>query len=96
MGVIRGTSPSGFEYAIDESGPQSWAFLKAAKALQGGNLLGAVEMVDLLFSPEEQDRLVEHLSKDGAVVTTEAVLAEVDAIINDMRSVKKSSPSQTS
>ncbi len=95
MGVIKGTSPSGFEYAIDESGPASWAFLTAAKKLQSGNLLGAVDMVDILFSQEDQDRLVAHLSKDGAPVTTEAVMAEVDAIINDMRNVKKSSPSQT-
>lgn len=96
MGVIQGKSPSGFEYSIDESGPASWAFLKSAQKLQKGDLIGAVEMVDILFSPEEQDRLAEHLGRDGKTVTTEMVLEEVNSIINDMKMVKKSLPSQAS
>ena len=96
MGVIRGKSPSGFEYVIDEMAPKSWAFLSAAKALQGGNLLGAVDMVNILFPGDEQTRLIEHLDTIESPVTTEAVMTEVDAIIKDIKAAKKSSPSQAS
>lgn len=96
MGYITGTSPCGFEYKIDESGPASWAFLKAAQRLQKGDLTGAVEMVDILFSEEDQNRLLACLGKDGQRVSTEMVMSEINAIINQAKDAKKSSPSQTS
>ena len=96
MSVIKGTSPCGFEYEIDEAKPASWAFLKAAKKLQGGDLTGAVELVNILFTEEEQDALLECLAKGGKIVTTEMVMVEVDAIIRQAKEVKKSSPSQMS
>lgn len=96
MGMITGKSSSGFEYAIDENAPKSWAFLSAAKTLQSGNLLGAVDMVNILFPGEEQARLIAHLDAIESPVTTEAVMLEVNDIINTMKSAKKSSPSQAS
>lgn len=92
--IIKGTTKSGFHFAVDEAAPQSWGFLEAAVKLQKGDLTGAVEMVDILFPGAEKKRFLAHISTIDPTVPTSLVTTECDAVINEMAALKKSSPSQ--
>ena len=100
MGIIRGVSESGFEYAIDEDTLKSWDYLEAAVNLQKEDLTDQERMtaivvfVNILFTGKEKKRFMEHVASIDPVRPPILVLEECNRVISSIKTAKKSTPSQ--
>lgn len=97
-GKVRGTTKSGFKFAIDSDVFKDWRFLKAIR--KSGNSEGeaqidaSFEMIELLFNdPKEEERFYQFLAdKNGGRVPADVVGQEVGEIMKLVQ--EKSKPAK--
>ncbi len=87
--MITGKTKTGFEYHVEESAVKSWAFVEASAKAQSGDIVGMVEIVNILFPGEEKARLMSHIAQIDPTVPTELVSAECADVLSGMNSEAK-------
>ena len=84
---IKGTTTSGFKFAVDADVFKDWRFLRATRKASSGNgdeqIDASLELVAILFNDQkEEERFYEYLAKkNGGRVPVELVGAEVGEIL---------------
>ena len=84
---VKGTTTSGFKFAVDDDVFKDWRFLKAVRKMDHGTgeeqLDASLELVALLFNdPVEEERFYAYLAeKNGGRVPAEVVGTEVGEIM---------------
>ena len=88
---VKGTTTSGFKFAIDADVFKDWRFLRAARKADHGTgeeqLDASLELVALLFNdPVEEENFYAFLAeKNGGRVPTEVVGTEVGEIMKVLK-----------
>ena len=76
---------SGFECEINERKVKDWKFAKALAKCDSGDesqaLEGATFIVPFLLGKDGENALMEHLTDDGGIVETAAILTEIKEIM---------------
>ena len=92
---IKGTTSSGFKFAIDADVFKDWRFLKATRKANSGNeeeaFDGSLEMVALIFNDQaEEERFYSFLAeKNDGRVPADVVGKEVGEIMKTVREKNK-------
>ena len=92
---VKGTTTSGFEFAVDADVFKDWRFLKAARRAGSGSAEAqfdaSLEIVTLLFNdPKEEERFYSFLAeKNGGRVPVEVVGHEVGEIMKAVQEKSK-------
>lgn len=96
---MKGTTKSGFSFDVDENVINNYRYVKtAARLKRSQEPADRLELFDILTTmvlpDEEQERLFAHLEKKDGIAATDAVIAEVNEIIEiiaeKVKSVKNS------
>ncbi len=90
---------SGFECKVNERKLKDWRFAKALAKCDSGDeskvLEGLTFVVPFLLGEDGESALMEHISDDEGIVSTEAIISEVREIISLVgEEIKKSQSSQ--
>lgn len=76
---------SGFEVNVREEIVTDFRFLKAVRDMAGNDdvkqVAAVIDMTEMLMSPEDVDRLSEHVVNADGIVPAEAVVRELDEIL---------------
>lgn len=97
--MVRGKTPSGFKFSIDENVLQDFLFLRALNMAQDKNpskaLDGTIRLVSIIFNNDEKEtEFYEYLaSKNGGRVPNNVLSEELKSIILALREkseIKKS------
>lgn len=70
--MIKGTTKSGFDFAIDENIVKNIMVIEALADIQDEDLLALPRLINQMFSKEDKKRLYAHCNND-----TESVIKEV-------------------
>lgn len=85
--MIKGTTKSGFDFAIPDGIANDYRLIKAYKKIRSANpdeqMAGAIGMVSVVLGNEaEEERLLAHLAaQNGGRVPVEAVYNEIAEIL---------------
>lgn len=78
--MIRGTTNSGFKYALEDSALDDYELLEILTEIDNGESGNIPRMVELLLGKEQKELLKKHCRKDGRISTMQ-VLQEITEIL---------------
>lgn len=86
---MTGVTSSGFKYDVDGKAIHDFRFLMALRDIQssdvGRQVNGTANLMSIVFNdPKEENRFLDHVSKDGRALTKD-VMKELREIIDAMR-----------
>lgn len=94
-GKVRGTTKSGFKFAIDSDVFKDWRFVRAARKANKGDgeaqIDGSFEMIEVLFNDsKEEERFYQFLAeKHGGRVPSDVVGQEIGEIMKIVQEKSK-------
>ena len=98
--MVKGTTKSGFHYAVDETILNSWQFVAKLRDVQVEDKLQAsaavIDLVELVLGKDQTQRLARYLAKGQATVGAEAMIAEYKEIVAQVRGAGKAKNSLSS
>lgn len=98
--MVKGTTKSGFHYAVDETILDSWQFVAKLRDVQVEDKLQAsaavIDLVELVLGKDQTQRLARYLAKGQATVGAEAMIAEYKEIVAQVRGAGKAKNSPSS
>ena len=98
--MVKGTTKSGFHYAVDEAVLDSWQFVAKLRDVQVEDKLQAsaavIDLVELVLGKDQTQRLARYLAKGQATVGAEAMIAEYKEIVAQVRGAGKAKNSPSS
>lgn len=65
--MVKGVTESGFAFEIDERKVNDWRVLKAMRHMDQGKFTEMVDLVDLLFPEEMQEKMAAFVETDGQI-----------------------------
>ena len=86
--MLRGTTKSGFEFAIDEEILDDYDFLELLCQIDEGETSLTVKMVDTLLGKEQKERLKEHVRTTSGRASAKRLLEEVGEIFDATKNLK--------
>lgn len=89
--IIRGTTQSGFEFAIDRNAADDWETLKIIRKTND-DASYIVDLAERLLGPEQVSRLEEHCRVDGKV-SIASINNEITEMLDQAEQLKNSQPS---
>lgn len=90
--VIRGITPTGFQFEISEAARDDWDLIEDFVAIDDGNIRGVISASKRLLGEKGYNALREHCREGGRVRATK-MRAELEAIFSS-DALKKYTPSQ--
>lgn len=63
--MVKGVTESGFAFEIDEKRVNDYRVLKALRHLDNGKFTEMVDLMDLLFPEEMQEKILKFVETDG-------------------------------
>lgn len=98
--MVKGTTKSGFHYAVDETILESWQFVAKLRDVQVDDQARAaaavIDLVELVLGKDQTQRLARYLAKGQATVGAEAMIAEYKEIVAQVRGAGKAKNSPSS
>ena len=99
--MVTGRTSSGFEYTIDERRVRSWSMIKKIAKMQDTKsdiaVYGiAIELIEDLLGEEQEQRLIEHVTRIYGYDDAEVVSKEFFEIIGSVRQDKELKKSSSS
>lgn len=87
--MVKGTTKSGFEYAIPKENLNNYELVEALGEVQDNPLLIA-RTIDLLLGKEQKEALKNHLRTDSGIVPTDQITEEIMEIFENEKETKNS------
>ena len=86
--MLKGKTSSGFEFAIQKNTLDNYELVEALGDIDT-NPFVLTKVVNLLLGKEQKEQLKEHVRDEEGIVTTTALMAEIEDIFNTQSEVKK-------
>lgn len=86
--MLKGQTSSGFKFEIAEGTLDNYELVEALAEIET-DPLSATKVVNLLLGKEQKEKLKEHVRNDKGVVTTTALMKEIEEIFKNQNEVKK-------
>jgi len=87
--MVKGTTKSGFEYAIPKENLNNYELVEALGEVEDNPLLIA-RTIDLLLGKEQKEALKNHLRTDSGIVPTDQITEEIMEIFENEKETKNS------
>lgn len=87
--MVKGTTKSGFEYAIPKENLNNYELVEALGEVQDNPLLIA-RTIDLLLGKEQKEALKNHLRTESGIVPTDQITEEIMEIFENEKETKNS------
>lgn len=85
--MIKGTTPTGFEYHVDKETLNDYELLEEVSAVDDNPLLIA-NLVKRLLGKEQTNKLKEHIRSDAGIVPLDVMTNEIVAIFQSTKEIK--------
>lgn len=85
--MLKGKTPSGFEYEISDENLNNFELLEAMAEIED-DPLQVPRVIRLLLGKEGKNRLMDHLRKEDGTVPTDDVANELKEILTSSDNVK--------
>lgn len=86
--MLKGKTSTGFKFEISEGTLDNYELVEAIAEIDA-DPFSVTKVVNLLFGKEQKERLKEHVRNDEGVVTTTALLKEIEEVFKTQNKVKK-------
>ena len=86
--MLKGKTSTGFEFQIAEGALDNYELVEALADIET-DPLSVTKVVTLLLGKEQKEKLKEHVRNDKGVVTTTALMKEIEEIFKTQNKVKK-------
>ena len=86
--MLKGKTAKGFEFAIEKNTLDNYELVEALGDIDT-NPFVLTKVVNLLLGKEQKEQLKEHVRDEEGIVTTTALMAEIEDIFNTQSEVKK-------
>ena len=86
--MLKGKTSSGFKFEIAEGTLDNYELVEALADIET-DPLSVTKVVNLLLGKEQKEKLKEHVRNEEGVVTTTALMKEIEEIFKTQNKVKK-------
>ena len=86
--MLKGKTSTGFEFSIPKNTLDNYELVEALGDIDT-NPLAVTKVVNLLLGEEQKDRLKEHVRDEQGIVTSTALMKEIEDIFKTQSEVKK-------
>lgn len=86
--MLKGKTSTGFEFSIPKNTLDNYELVEAVGDIDT-NPLAVTKVVNLLLGKEQKEQLKEHVRDEKGIVTTTALMAEIEDIFKTQSEVKK-------
>lgn len=86
--MLKGKTSSGFKFEIAEGALDNYELVEALADIET-DPLSVTKVVTLLLGKEQKEKLKEHVRNEEGVVTTTALMKEIEEIFKTQNKVKK-------
>ena len=86
--MLKGKTSSGFQFQIAEGALDNYELVEALADIET-DPLSVTKVVTLLLGKEQKEKLKDHVRNDEGVVTTTALMKEIEEIFKTQNQVKK-------
>jgi hypothetical protein len=88
--MITGTTPSGYDFSIEESQLDDWDLIETISDIEEGDPIKIVKAAKLLLGDDGLSQLKEHVRTKNGKVTVTAMTEEITAIFSSNTDLKNS------
>ena len=82
--MLKGTTPSGFKFKIDEDIRDDMELLEAITQIDSGDVTEMPNLLRILLGEEQKSKLYEHCRNDKGRVSATKVSEEIKAIFEEI------------
>lgn len=86
--MLKGKTSTGFHFQIEEGALDNYELVEALADIET-DPLSVTKVVTLLLGKEQKEKLKEHVRNDKGVVTTTALMKEIEEVFKTQNKVKK-------
>ena len=86
--MLKGKTSTGFQFRIAEGALDNYELVEALADIES-DPLSVTKVVTLLLGKEQKGKLKDHVRNDEGVVTTTALMKEIEEIFKTQNKVKK-------
>ena len=86
--MLKGKTSTGFQFQIAEGALDNYELVEALADIES-DPLSVTKVVTLLLGKEQKGKLKDHVRNDEGVVTTTALMKEIEEIFKTQNKVKK-------
>lgn len=86
--MLKGKTSTGFQFQIAEGALDNYELVEALADIET-DPFSVTKVVTLLLGKEQKEKLKEHVRNDKGVVTTTALMKEIEEIFKTQNQVKK-------
>lgn len=86
--MLKGKTSSGFQFQIAEGALDNYELVEALADIET-DPLSVTKVVTLLLGKEQKEKLKDHVRNDEGVVTTTALMKEIEEVFKAQNKVKK-------
>ena len=86
--MLKGKTSTGFQFQIAEGALDNYELVEALADIET-DPLSVTKVVTLLLGKEQKEKLKEHVRNEEGVVTTTALMKEIEGIFKTQNKVKK-------
>lgn len=86
--MLKGKTSSGFKFEIAEGALDNYELVEALADIET-DPLSVTKVVTLLLGKEQKEKLKDHVRNDEGVVTTTALMKEIEEVFKAQNKVKK-------
>lgn len=86
--MLKGKTSTGFNFQISKTTLDNYELVEALGDIDT-NPLAITKVVNLLLGEEQKDKLKEHVRNEEGVVTSTALMGEIEDIFKTQNEVKK-------
>ena len=86
--MLKGKTSTGFEFAIQKNTLDNYELVEALGDIDTDPFV-LTKVVNLLLGKEQKEQLKEHVRDEEGIVTTTALMAEIEDIFKTQNEVKK-------
>lgn len=86
--MLKGKTSTGFQFQIAEGALDNYELVEALADIET-DPLSVTKVVTLLLGKEQKEKLKDHVRNDKGVVTTTALMKEIEEVFKTQNKVKK-------
>lgn len=86
--MLKGKTSTGFQFQIAEGALDNYELVEALADIET-DPLSVTKVVTLLLGKDQKEKLKEHVRNDKGVVTTTALMKEIEEVFKTQNKVKK-------
>lgn len=86
--MLKGKTSTGFQFEIAEGALDNYELVEALADIET-DPLSVTKVVTLLLGKEQKEKLKDHVRNDKGVVTTTALMKEIEEVFKTQNKVKK-------